>query len=31
MEKMIDEAGVELIEKVRVAKGKLVRWVNVCE
>jgi tRNA G10 N-methylase Trm11 len=31
MEKMIDVAGFELIEKVRVAKGKLVRWVNVCE
>jgi tRNA (guanine10-N2)-dimethyltransferase len=31
MDDMIREAGFQLIEKVRVSKGKMDRWVNVCE
>lgn len=31
MDQMIREAGFELVEKVRVAKGRMVRYVNVCE
>ena len=31
MDEMIREAGFELIDKAVVAKGKLVRYVNVCQ
>lgn len=31
MDKMIREAGFALLEKAQVSKGKLVRYVNVCE
>lgn len=31
MDKMIREAGFELIEKARVSSGRIVRYVNVCE
>lgn len=31
MDKMIMEAGFELVEKAVVAKGRMVRYVNVCE
>ena len=31
MDQMIREAGFELIEKVVVSKGKMYRYVNVCE
>lgn len=31
MDEMIREAGFELREKARVSKGRLVRYVNVCE
>ncbi|MCX6226505.1 MAG: SAM-dependent methyltransferase [Bacteroidia bacterium] len=31
MDEMIREAGFELMEKAKVPKAQLVRWVNVCE
>jgi tRNA G10 N-methylase Trm11 len=31
MDDMIREAGFEIIEKARVVKGRIVRWVHVCE
>lgn len=31
MDDMIREAGFELLEKAQVSKGKMIRWVNVCE
>ncbi len=31
MDDMIREAGFELVEKAKVSKGQMVRWINVCE